>query len=333
MNIKVKISSTLDKSFLDFTTIHYENPLFLRSKSTQFVGATLEYGLCAYGESEDAALGRLAIFSNNLLRYNNELTWTLGLYECIDREEVAYALFSTATALAQRSKVSYLIGPMNGSTWNNYRISSDNSNLFFTDECNKDYYVKQFRENGFEEVGCYYSSIDRNINIDLDTKAIEEKLNKQGLKIRNIDLTDYEAELEKLYEITMNAFENNMFFTPIDKEAFIRKYLPIKDLLTSEFVFIAEDRQKKVVGYAICIHDYYNSNEKSLIVKTMARKQVKEWSGLGQLLSKQIVLAAKANDYVSIIHAFIYSENRSLALSKLNSGEVFKKYFLYAKSV
>lgn len=102
----------------------------MRSKSTQFVGATLEYGLCAYGESEDAALGRLAIFSNNLLRYNNELTWTLGLYECIDREEVAYALFSTATALAQRSKVSYLIGPMNGSTWNNYRISSDNFNLF-----------------------------------------------------------------------------------------------------------------------------------------------------------------------------------------------------------
>ncbi|MBK9995513.1 MAG: hypothetical protein IPP01_16350 [Saprospiraceae bacterium] len=111
----------------------------------------------------------LFLSQNNLLRYNNELTWTLGLYECIDREEVAYALFSTATALAQRSSASYRIGPME--VRNNYRISSDNFNLFFTEECNKDYYNKQFRENGFEEVGCYYSSIDRNINIDLDNKS------------------------------------------------------------------------------------------------------------------------------------------------------------------
>lgn len=278
---------------------------------------------------------RAALYFNPHLNYQNKKTFSVGNYEAIDNLKISVLLLEYISSQAKKKGAEYLIGPMNGSTWDSYRFSVHHHHPdFFLEPNHHLYYNDHFLNSGFEVMANYFSSIDRSLICDNPAVLLREnELIKFGVTFRNLNLPEFETELEKLFEFNSIAFKTNFLYTPILKKDFINKYIESKKIINPEFVILAEDENKNLIGYFFCINDIFNSKEKSLIIKTVARHPDKKWKGLGHVMSNHIYRKAISQNYKSVIHAFIFEEGTSTTISKNFSGEVYKNYALYGKSL
>lgn len=167
----------------------------------------------------DKPLGRCCLYSNPHLIYNNYKTACIGNFECINDQQASSELLNYVSSHAKKLGFEYLIGPMNGSTWDTYRLSITNHTPnFFLEPYYPAYYQDLFSNNGFEKIARYVSNIDRDdVLNDQRIMEVEKRFIEQGVQFRNIDLNHYEVELDKLYDFCMLSFKSNFLFTPIDR--------------------------------------------------------------------------------------------------------------------
>ncbi|WP_114784118.1 hypothetical protein [Botryobacter ruber] len=278
---------------------------------------------------------RAALYRNPNLVYEGKQAACVGNYECVEEEEVAEAMLNYVAGKAMEAGAAYLLGPMNGSTWDNYRFSSHHSHAnFLLEPYHHLYYNQQFAATGFSPVARYTSSLDTDVVCDHPAIVKREaELMAAGVTFRPIHMADYEGELARLYPFITGAFKSNFLYTPISWESFRKKYLEAARIITPDHVLLAEDPERNIIGLIFCYDDLYNTSEKSLVVKTLARHESKEWAGLGQVLGNQIMRAAKAKSYRSLIHAFTIATGASTVTSKTFHGNVYKSYTLYGKEL
>ncbi len=284
------------------------------------------YVLLKNGEPE----ARAALY-NNPFTCNELKTAALGNYESTADKEVSEKLLRFAIDEAKKSGAEFLIGPMNGSTWDSYRFSihHDTSN-FLLEPFHHLYYNGQFLFSGFLPISKYTSSIDKEIHFDHpEVLKLDKQFADAGVTIRNINMNDYEGELKKLYPFITEAFKTNFLYTPISWETFRSKYLEAAKIINPEYVLLAEDAECNVIGFIFCYDDLFNTNEKSLVIKTIARDKSKQWAGLGHVLANRVIRLVKSKGYKSIIHAFMIEQATSTAISKDFLGTVYKNYVLY----
>jgi hypothetical protein len=277
---------------------------------------------------------RAALYNNPHLSYQSKKTFSVGNYEAIDDITVSSKLLQYIFSDAKKKGAEFIIGPMNGSTWDNYRFSIHNDHPnFFLEPYHHLYYNNHFSNSGFEIIAKYITNIDRDIKFD-HPEVLErtEELKKMGITFRNVNLSEYESELEKLFEFNSLAFKTNFLYTPISKETFMKKYSETKKVINPEFVILAEDEKKDLVGYFFCIDDLFG-RERSLIVKTIARHPDKKWQGLGHVIGNMIYRRAFEKKYTNIIHAFVFEGGTSTGISKNFSGGNYKNYALYGKEI
>lgn len=280
-----------------------------------------------------SAAARVALYLNPFLNYNGKSTACLGNYECIEDEDVAMLLLNHVSEEAKKKGAEFLIGPMNGSTWDAYRFSihHDHPN-FLLEPYHHLYYNTHFTKARFQSIADYRSSLDRTIPCDPEEVLQKEnEFKKLGIKIRSINMDDYEGELRKLYPFISLAFKDNFLFTPIKWETFYAKYIEAASIINPEYVLIAENNTGEIVGFIFCYHDLYNTQEKSLVVKTVVRAPEKQWSGLGHVMANLVLRKIKTKGYHSLIHAFFKEQGTSTGLSNSFLGKNFKSYILYGK--
>ncbi len=283
----------------------------------------------------DEVCKRAAVYNNPYLFYENKKALCIGNYESIDNENISSEFFSYIFSDVKKSDANFLIGPMNGSTWNNYRFSvNHNHSNFFLEPYHHLYYNQQFFNAGFKIIAKYFSSIDISLNYNEPNVAmLENQFTNSGVTFRNIELKQYYHELEKLYEFNAIAFKNNFLYTPLSKEKFIKKYSEAKNIIDPDFVILAEDEKENLIGYFFCLNDLLSTKQKSLIIKTIARHPDKKWKGLGHVIGNMIYRQAVKKNYTSIVHAFMNEEGTSITISKNFYGEVYKNYVLYGKEI
>lgn len=280
-------------------------------------------------------VARASLYNNPSLRYQDMHAWTIGNYECVDDDQYAFEILAHLIREAKRKTAGYLIGPMNGSTWENYRFGIDHRNPpFFLEPFQPLYYNDQFRDAGFAQIAHYYTNIDRHFKYDHpDVLKRERELLSDGVRIRAIDPENFEEEIAGIYDFTERAFKTNFLYTPIRQEAFLKKYVQARHLIDPDFTLLAEDSLGNLIGFYFCIHDFLNQNEKSLIVKTLARHPDPKWKGLGHVMGNAVYRKAAARGYQSALHSFIYQQGTSKTLSENFSGINYKNYALYGRSI
>lgn len=278
---------------------------------------------------------RAALYNNPHLHYQLKKAYCIGNYESVNDKDMAAALLGHISSEAKKRGAQFLIGPMNGSTWDSYRFSvHHNYPNFFLEPYHHLYYNEQFSNAGFNVIARYFSNIETDLNfINSAVVEREDELKQAGIIFRNINLQEYEKELEKIYYFNAVAFRSNFLYTPIDKNEFIQKYGETKRFIDPEFVILAEDAEENLIGYFFCINDFYNKKEKSLIVKTVARHPDKKWSGTGHVMANMICRRAFQKQYTSVIHSFMHEEGTSVAMSKNFSAITFKNYVLFGKDL
>ncbi len=285
--------------------------------------------------SNNKVCARAALYNNPYLLYKNMRAFCVGNYESVNDANISSALLSHIEKEARENGARFLIGPMNGSTWDSYRFSLHHAyKNFFLEPYHHLYYNQQFIDSGFTIIAKYFSSIDTTLKFDEpDVVVRENELKSAGVFFRTIQLNDYENELKKLYLFNTITFKNNVLYTPLFEEAFIKKYSEAKNFIDEDFVILAEDEQHQVIGYFFCIEDILNTQQKSLIIKTIARHPDKKWKGLGHVIGNMIYKKAVEKNYKSIIHAFMNEAGTSTAISKDFFGNVYKNYALYGKKI
>ncbi len=333
MEIKI-VSQNIDfERLMTFAQKLYPTNCIRQQQSESFNRAYLHAVLIA--EENNEIWARLAIYDNPNWVYEGKRVLTIGNYEAIDNPCVANAILSKAQEIATSLGGEILLGPMNGSTWDSHRFSADHDSAnFFMEPYHHLYYTEHFVNQGFTRFATYFSSKDTQLIYDNPAVlARKAALLAQGLSIRKVEVAHFRAELERLHDFNEVAFQKNFLYTPIEKTAFVEKYMPIQKWVHPDFVILAEDRHQKLLGYFFCVPDFYNRNEKSLVVKTIARHPDKIWYGLGHVLGNEICRNAVKQGYQSIIHAFIYDAGFSTTITKSFSGERYKNYYLFSKQL
>jgi hypothetical protein len=286
-------------------------------------------------QSGQEILALNSIFYNEHLMFQGKKTLCFGYYECVDDADVAKLLNESLEDRARQDDFELLLGPLNGSTWNNYRFSESFADgLFFTERLHKSYYLEQLRALDYFEVARYASHIDRDLQLLQDAKSrqVHDFWSQRNLTIRSIDMAAFDDEIARIHLFCLAAFKNNFLYTPIDIDWFRGKYKAVEHLIDPNFVFLAEEAGE-LVGLLFAIPDFYAVDEKRLIVKTIAKKPGRAYAGITHLLGEALVERAKSESYTALIHAFMYVDNASAQVSKHFSGALYRNYSLVAKTI
>jgi hypothetical protein len=224
----------------------------------------------------------------------------------------------------------YILGPMDGSTWNHYRLVTWGEGKPFAGEPqNPIFYNHIFLEAGFEVIARYKSQKDVWPSASTQgTKELEAALRESGVKIRDIYTDNLESELYNMAIFVNKAFRDNLYFTPVEPSSFVKKYMELKPLISPEFVEIAT-LENEIVGLVFSFADPADPGR--LILKTLARIPMDATKGLGKVLSDHVINKAAKHGFQSVIHALMQEDNRSVKLSDNHGSEIFRTYALYGK--
>lgn len=282
---------------------------------------------------KEMPVARAAVYRNAELQYRRKTTVCIGGYECIRDEEVAVLLLTHIETYVRELSAGCMIGPMNGSTWEQYRFADRSSEPdFFTEPLQQSYYVKQWEACGWDTIAGYRSGSTSDFLVDKDIIAgVKERLGPLGIQLRPLNLTAYREELIRIHPFLQRAFAQNFLYTPVALHDFLDKYLPLGDYLKEELVLVAEDVSGAVVGVFLCIDDLYDMKNKTLIIKTVARDPAPRFSGLGHLMAAEVYRKAAGMGYTRLIHAFMFDEGTSADVSVRFNGQLLKTYRLLGK--
>lgn len=320
------IKVTFENKVKELTSSLYSDYTLSNLQSNEAVDNNFDKGFFLYYKGTLAAAA--CVIKNPELRVHGGSGLCISHYECINNIDVSRSLLDAITDYCKRKDVSYLVAPMNGSTWNNYRFSVDIiSDSYITESYHKEYYANHFEFNGFTTLAEYVSQKDSLLSIPKIPDIVDKTI-----LFRTLDPENYDAELSTIYEFCKNIFQNNYLYTDISLDAFLLKYKSMKNIINPQYVLIAEDNGE-MVGLLLAIHDFYSINEKRLVVKTLGRKHGIRYAGVAHELSKRIIKIAQDNNYQSMIHAFMHRNNISKNVSRKFSGEMFRKYKLFYKSL
>lgn len=278
---------------------------------------------------------RFALYVNPQLNYKGRTTCCIGSYECIQDEEVANHVLDHAIQEARQTGATYLIGPMEGSTWNSYRFSrSHEGNNFFMEPYHHLYYNEQFKKAGFEEIAQFSSNIIDNTHYNAQRIIdFDKRLADRGVKIRQFDMTRQEEELYRIAVFSNEAFQHNFLFSPIEPERFVTKYKKLSTYFKPELIWMLEDEENELHALMFALHDYCDPNNKTIIVKTVARKASSPHLGVGTYLVDKLMQQAQEMGYERAIHAFMLDSNDSRIISDRFESDGVKHYTLYGREL
>lgn len=290
-------------------------------------------GCCVVTEN-GIPVGRLAFYNNPELYWNNERACCVGNFECVNDPAIAAMLLKQAERWAEVNRFKYILGPMNGSTWDNYRFSMHHDQpIFLSEPFHPLYYNELFREAGFEPILHYQSRIERGVT-DQHQK-VADKIHDSGLNgivVRELDTSRLDEELDKLFPLVVAAFERNTLYTPISKETFHRKYAGIIRQLGTRYVLVAE-KNGELIGFVFAFQNHLETAKKQFIYKTVARKYGKEYAGVGHVVALEVMKRAIADGMEDAIHAFMIYDATSTEISGNFNSQPYKEYVLYAKPI
>src|SRR5690606_34600397 len=114
-----------------------------------------------------------------------------------------------------------VIGPMDGSTWHRYRATLarerpvPDGEPFLSEPRNPPDWADHFEAAGFHPLIEYET---RRVSHPSTAAALQPRraeLERGGIRLRPLALTHYDRELRVLYDLSVQAFAGNPFYTPI----------------------------------------------------------------------------------------------------------------------
>lgn len=288
--------------------------------------------------------GRIVAYYNK----EDKIEGFLGWYECDQDIAINESLFKDSVAWLKEKGCKSIIGPINGTTWSDYRLNKTSPKPLFPGEPFQPlYYFEYWKKAGFEPNTIYRSEIPpRNIFKPTNLDEVSKLLFSNGINLRQFPSQPEKVLLDKLYDFYNICFETNPLFHPISRE----KYYAISDkmgqIIDTQHSFLLEDQNKKpiavFISYKDVYHELYGKNnsdiedykKNKLIIKTIATHPDWQNKQIGTLMINLIHNLAYQNGYDEVIHALMYTENISSKRGREKfQTKIIREYCLMQKRV
>lgn len=296
--------------------------------------------LVAFNEKH-TAVARCSLWWTNVPELSGERMAAIGHYAA-SGDEPAAALLAYAQEISKEKRATCLIGPMDGNTWRSYRfvtelnIASEDSKAippYFLEPQNPDTYPLQFEKAGFLPLATYSSAMNVNLG-ETDTRISKavKRFEGQGITIAALNVKNYDVELKRIFQLSLESFAYNYLYTPINEQQFLGQYKKVESLINPELVLLAQDSDKNLLGYIFALPDIAQQMRAetvdTIIIKTVAVKPDRKSKGLGSVLVSEVQKRAHESGYKKAIHALMHDKNTSNNISR-HYAQTIRRYTLF----
>ncbi len=179
-------------------------------------------------------LGRImAIYNRELISFTNENCGGFGFFECIgERKDVAKLLFNAAEDWLRSKGIKTILGPLNPST--NYECGLLVQGFFDPPQImmtyNPQFYAELIEDNQYQKkMDLLAYHIPSDFILPPVIQKIAQRLEeKSHITFRNVDLKNWQQEVDLMFEIYNSAWEDNWGFVPMKKEEFYHSAKELK---------------------------------------------------------------------------------------------------------
>jgi GNAT superfamily N-acetyltransferase len=294
---------------------------------------------CLVAREDDRALARLSLHVRDDMTGAPGRSGLIGHYEAASREAGVVLLAAARRELVQGGALRVL-GPMNGSTWARYRLALDAepgdaaaTPPWFTGEPRNPFdYPAHFEAAGFHVCARYESRIEDLAGDAPDASAVAARVADAGFALRPLDLERFDDELGTLFALSLEAFADNLYYTPIPEAAFRAIYLPLRSRMDPEFVLVAVDREQRPCGFLFAFADplaVRDGRAERLIAKTVAVAPRARGHGVANRMLDVLRSTARARGMREVVHALMHVANFSMRMSGRQESRVFRRYALW----
>ncbi len=328
-----------------------KNPFFKHSKAEFF-----------FAIDDGKIVGRVAVVKNgNYLKFSGESHGFFGFFDVIDDYKVAESLLNTVNDWAKKNGFEEVIGPVNFSTNDTCGILIDGLDtppvIMMT-------YHKNYHRDFLEQFG-YIKKMDLlayrltpqggDEKVLRIHKQLEERLKKNGITIRKLDMKKFKQEVAKLHHVYNAAWERNWGFVPMTKEEFDFAAEDMKSIVDIDFAYIAE-HNGKAIGFSLTIPNlneifikmkrgrlfptglfkllYYKNKVKTLRAITLGVIPEFRMAGIDACFYARNIETARRKNIKWAEASWILENNQMMNRALLNIGaKVYKKYRIYTFSI
>ena len=296
-----------------------------------------------FNDESNIVIGSLHLWHNRP-DYNGRKTSYIGnvnIHEKYRKNEEQ--LFNKIFEELKKEGIETIIGPLNGTTWNTYRYVTEKGNgrPFLLEPWNEDYSVSLFEKLDFKHLAGYISTVMEGMNSN-GRKNLNKKIEKlkkfdyyKDIKVESAENKDLLTVLNKVYDLTVEAFKNNFLYSELEREIFLKMYMSYEDKIIKKFfkmLYLGDE----LIGYVFGIPDYaelgYKGKIDTIILKTIAVSPIYNGKGMGYILINSLVEEAEKEGYENVIYALMHESNVSKNIGLL-LGNMLRKYTLFIKEL
>jgi GNAT superfamily N-acetyltransferase len=227
-----------------------------REKHPFYLNAQAEFYLA---RQNGRVVGRIAaIVDQAHNRFHEENAGFFGFFECVDDPAVAETLLARARHWCFDRGAKFLRGPVNPSL--NYEcgmlVDGFDSSPMVMMPYNPRYYPALMEKAGLRKAKDLYAYISHADRIDMKKigRVADRVIATSGVTVRQINMKDFQGEVERVWEVYGKAWERNWGYVPMSREEFFAMGKEMKQILKPELVLMGEVNGR-VVGFALALPD------------------------------------------------------------------------------
>jgi GNAT superfamily N-acetyltransferase len=230
------------KEFFDFKN----NPFYRTAKTQLF--------LAMRGEEVVGRIATCISYRHN--DYHDERTGFFGFFDTPDDEEISRKLLKVAMIELKKAGMDRMRGPMNFSTNQEcgFLVEGFDSPPMVMMTYNSPYQVKLAEKFGLRKVMdllAYKLPTDLGLT-DRIQRVVEHRMTRSRVKIRPLDVGNFEREVRMIREVYNQAWAKNWGFIPMDDAEFDHLAKNLKQILDPKIVCIAE-HDGRPIGFSLAV--------------------------------------------------------------------------------
>ena len=204
-------------------------------------------------------VGRIATCVNfNHNEYHAEQVGFFGFFDCPDDYEIASTLLKVAMITLKKEGMSKMRGPVSFSTNHEcgFLIEGFDSPPVVMMTYNRPYLPRLAEKFGLKKAMdlLAYQMKGEGDMPERISRVVEKLQPRTKVKIRQINMKDFENEVLLINKVYNEAWQYNWGFVPMEKEEFLHMAKDLKQIVDPDLVMIAEDEQRPV-GFCLALPD------------------------------------------------------------------------------
>jgi GNAT superfamily N-acetyltransferase len=331
--------------------------MFDKEKNPFFKHSEAEYFLA---KRDGEIVGRIAAIKNDLHnKEHNDKVGFFGFFECENNQETANKLFDSAKEWLKAKGFTSMRGPANPSSNDEYGLLvdgfDDTPRLLMT--YNPKYYITLIENYGFikaKDIYAYKLENKKVLSSEKMKRVQEIARQRYGIKIRPLDMKNFNRELLNFKDVYNKTWEPNWGFVSMTDEEIDSMAKDLKPLVEPSLVLFGEI-DNKIVGFALVMLDY-NQIFKEMngklfplgFIKLMTQKKKIKWvriivlgilpeyqkKGLDSVFYWEIVNRAHDNGIDLGEASWVLEDNEMMKRgAETINGEIYKTYRIYEKGI